>query len=103
MQQDLVASGKSDRVMKCRIAFDAQPPRFDLRLHLRNRAFHGFDVFVPPVGCGKLRQLDLERLASLEHVGEAAAALEKLRQGLAEAARPAEEHALAVADVDKAQ
>src|SRR6202158_4614936 len=55
------------------------------------------------MSAGKLRQLHLASLARFEHVGKAAAALEQLRQRIPEAACPAKEHSLAVANVDEAK
>ena len=52
---------------------------------------------------GKLGQLHLERFTRLEHVGQAAAALDELRKRLTEPTRAAEEDALPVTDVDEAK
>jgi hypothetical protein len=103
MQQDLIARGQRDRVMKGGVAVSTEAAAFDLCLHPRDRGLHGLEVAITAMSGSELCQLYLERLTCFEHVRQPAPSLKQLCQGIPEAACPAKEHPLAVADVDKAE
>ena len=88
-------------MVKGRISLRAQALGLDLLLHCPQRPMHRGQVFLGSPARRQLCQLDLQRFACLQHLGQPAASLDQLRQRFAEAARPAEEDPLTVTDVHK--
>src|SRR5579864_2142224 len=85
------------------IAVRAQAAIPNFLFHSRQRALHGGEIAAGAPRGSQLGQLDLQRLASLQHIGQAPAALDEPGQRLPEPACPPQEHTLTVADVYEAE
>src|SRR5450759_2344372 len=103
MKQHLVARGQRDRAMERGVAIDALAAGADVHRHLFESRLHRVEIALASPAGRELGQLDLQRLACLEHIWKPAPLVEQLGQRLPETPRAAQEDTLSVADVDETE